>query len=44
MVSFGLKGGTGTSSRIVPSADGKNFVVGSLVQVSALRASQRVYS
>ncbi|KAJ6562657.1 peptidase family S58-domain-containing protein [Mycena capillaripes] len=34
MVSFGLKGGTGTSSRLVPSADGKNFVVGALVQAN----------
>jgi L-aminopeptidase/D-esterase-like protein len=33
MVSFGLKGGTGTSSRLVPSANGKDFVVGAIVQV-----------
>ncbi|KAJ6615098.1 peptidase family S58-domain-containing protein [Mycena sp. CBHHK59/15] len=34
MVSFGLKGGTGTSSRLVPSAQGKDFVVGALVQAN----------
>ncbi|KAJ7268039.1 L-aminopeptidase/D-esterase [Mycena rebaudengoi] len=34
MVSFGLKGGTGTASRIVPSTEGKNFVVGALVQAN----------
>ncbi|KAJ7670578.1 peptidase family T4 protein [Mycena polygramma] len=34
MVSFGMKGGTGTSSRLVPSADGKGFVVGVLVQAN----------
>jgi L-aminopeptidase/D-esterase-like protein len=33
MVSFGLKGGTGTSSRLVPSVNGKDFVVGAIVQV-----------
>lgn len=37
MVSFGLKGGTGTSSRLVPNADGGSFTVGVLVQVSRLR-------
>ncbi|KAJ7485854.1 L-aminopeptidase/D-esterase [Mycena latifolia] len=34
MVSFGLKGGTGTSSRLVPSANGNNFVVGAIVQAN----------
>ncbi|KAJ7619306.1 L-aminopeptidase/D-esterase [Roridomyces roridus] len=35
MVSFGLKGGTGTASRLVPSARGnKDFVVGVLVQAN----------
>ncbi|KAJ7032383.1 D-aminopeptidase [Mycena alexandri] len=34
MVSFGLKGGTGTSSRLVPSANGKDFVVGAIVQAN----------
>ncbi|KAJ6586420.1 L-aminopeptidase/D-esterase [Mycena vulgaris] len=34
MVSFGLKGGTGTSSRLVPSANGGNFVVGAIVQAN----------
>ncbi|KAJ7191919.1 L-aminopeptidase/D-esterase [Mycena pura] len=34
MVSFGLKGGTGTSSRLVPSRNGKNYVVGALVQAN----------
>lgn len=34
MVSFGLKGGTGTSSRLVPSAHGKDFVVGAIVQAN----------
>ncbi|KAJ7259163.1 peptidase family S58-domain-containing protein [Mycena haematopus] len=34
MVSFGLKGGTGTSSRLVPKAGGKEFVVGAIVQAN----------
>ncbi|KAJ7909642.1 L-aminopeptidase/D-esterase [Mycena leptocephala] len=34
MVSFGLKGGTGTSSRLVPSVNGKDFVVGAIVQAN----------
>ncbi|KAF8147939.1 peptidase family S58-domain-containing protein [Mycena galopus ATCC 62051] len=34
MVSFGLKGGTGTSSRLVPSAHGKDFVVGVIIQAN----------
>ncbi|KAJ6454215.1 peptidase family S58-domain-containing protein [Mycena sanguinolenta] len=34
MVSFGLKGGTGTSSRLVPRADGKEYVVGVIVQAN----------
>ncbi|KAK7059923.1 peptidase family S58-domain-containing protein [Favolaschia claudopus] len=34
MVSFGLKGGTGTASRLVPSTNGKDFVVGVLVQAN----------
>ncbi|KAJ7154861.1 peptidase family S58-domain-containing protein [Mycena crocata] len=34
MVSFGLKGGTGTSSRLVPSTNGKDYVVGALVQAN----------
>lgn len=33
MVSFGLKGGTGTSSRVVPGTDGRTFSVGVLIQV-----------
>jgi L-aminopeptidase/D-esterase-like protein len=33
MVSFGMKGGTGTSSRTVPGQDGKSYTVGVLVQV-----------
>ncbi|KAJ7785220.1 L-aminopeptidase/D-esterase [Mycena maculata] len=34
MVSFGLKGGTGTSSRLVPSTQGKDFIVGAIVQAN----------
>ncbi|KAJ7136711.1 putative L-aminopeptidase D-Ala-esterase/amidase [Mycena epipterygia] len=34
MVSFGLKGGTGTSSRLVPSTQDKNYVVGAIVQAN----------
>ncbi|KAJ7064672.1 peptidase family S58-domain-containing protein [Mycena amicta] len=34
MVSFGMKGGTGTSSRLVPSRNGGNYTVGVLVQAN----------
>ncbi|KAF9465732.1 peptidase family S58-domain-containing protein [Collybia nuda] len=34
MVSFGMKGGTGTSSRVVPGADGRSFTVGVLIQAN----------
>ncbi|KAF7325564.1 hypothetical protein MKEN_00405900 [Mycena kentingensis (nom. inval.)] len=34
MVSFAMKGGTGTSSRVVPGRDGKEYTVGVLVQAN----------
>lgn len=34
MVCFGLKGGTGTSSRLVPAANGATYTVGVLVQAN----------
>lgn len=33
MVSFGFKSGTGTSSRVLPAAEGGSITLGVLVQV-----------